>query len=104
MSTGRLIGVRVDLPVPLAQLALVIEQIAAGSDDVRRSDSGRERLGLLDLVCEQIGVDSAMVDVPHGIPLCGPEAIQLDDPATQFGVGLLLERFFILVEEVVERV
>ena len=70
---------------------------------VDRRDHRRRQLDLGDAVeVEASLVDGAVVHVAQRHPSAGQHAVQLDDPADEVGVGLLLGRFFALAQELIQ--
>ena len=92
------------LPLPVAELFLVTEDLFGADDDALHVRAVRLALaaGLGDLLLEPVEVDGGLVDVAQGDP-AGGDAVQLDDVADEVGGGLLPEGILAFAEELVHQ-
>ena len=80
----------------------MLGEVRVGDHGALRTHPVGHRLGLPDLVGEQLRVHGAAVDVPERDPPARQEPVKLDDPPDEVRVRLLPERFSTLAEKLVD--
>ena len=91
------------LPFVVGEGVRVRPEVAGRDEDGGAGRRAGERVRLLDLLVDAVGVDGAVVEVAEGHPLVGERAVEFDQPADEVGVRLLPEGLLALAEELVEQ-